>query len=176
MMMESETHVDLHKIEIVSSYSSDDLAAVKIVVDGRTVEGTAKRDPADRPNHTIGTTLATGRALRKMGNQMIREAEAMVAQADKERRREAARRAQARSEQRKAENAARKAADDKERLVILEDEVERLAHARATLASRIAERDAVIAEHERKDQERKQRAYKKRIATRQARAKAGTKA
>lgn len=92
------------------TFANDDYASVEITLNDRTVEGHAKRDPHDKPDQALGLTLATGRALRKMGGQLINEANQAVAAADKARRAEEAKKHQARADQRKAEAAARRKA------------------------------------------------------------------
>lgn len=47
------------------------------------VEGSAKRDPVDKPNRETGIALATARAFQNLANQFHRQAEGRVEHADK---------------------------------------------------------------------------------------------
>lgn len=118
----------------VETFSSTDVAVAKVRVGGahgKVYEATAKRDPHDKPNAQVGVNLAVGRALRKAGNDLIRQANKVVAAGDKERRAGEAAKTQARSQQRKAEAKVRREKAAVERVKELEAEVARLQKAAA---------------------------------------------
>lgn len=73
-------------VEVDNAMVTDDVAAVSlnIVFNGANwhVNGSAKRDPSDRPNHEIGMALATARAVKKFSDQLTRQANGKVKHAD----------------------------------------------------------------------------------------------
>lgn len=160
-------------ITVTEEYSNDDVASVTISTSGHAVAtvaatATTKRDPCDKPDRSIGLTLAYGRALRKLGNDLVSQANRAVVEADKERRREQAKRAQVRSAQRKAEaqvehdrNLQQIAKDLEARL---RDQTKQIDDLAATLQVQSEQ----IHEYQRLDEQRKQRAIKQRVATRKA--------
>lgn len=152
------------------TFANDEFASVEVRLNNIKVEGIAKRDPADKPNQDIGLTLATGRALRKLGGQIINEANKAVAEADRERRKEQAAKAQARSEQRKAERkvvAERTAVHINEELKVTVHKQDRMI---ADLVASLEAQSETIAEFQRLEEARKARDYKQRIAKRKANA------
>lgn len=74
----------------VETFANGDVAAATVSYNGVVVNASARRDPHDEPDPHTGELLATGRAFRKLANQMLTEANRRVAEADKQRRRKQA--------------------------------------------------------------------------------------
>lgn len=71
---------------IVVTVTGDDTAKVAeatTIFNDRYVSaiGVSKRDPSDRPNETIGTNLAVGRAVRQLGRKILAETNADIRKA-----------------------------------------------------------------------------------------------
>jgi hypothetical protein len=162
-------------VELVNMFSNSDVAAVTLRLhlghgDSLTAEGVAKRDPNDTPDEVTGVTLAYGRALRKLGNQLTASADQRVRAADKVRRQAEARKAQERALQRKAER----------KVVAEKSAVEQLAQLRKAtkedqqiierLLSALDAQSEKLAAVEQDAEARRKAAYAKRVATRKANA------
>lgn len=70
------------KVEVLAEVVTRDVVAVKlrVTVDNQSVDvtGSAKRDPEDKPNASIGRLLAYGRALEVASKRLIRRANGYV--------------------------------------------------------------------------------------------------
>jgi Domain of unknown function (DUF1876) len=81
--------VDLPQLDsrVVHAIFTDDVAAVEVEVwiNGKeyySAKGSARRDPADHHNPEIAIKLALGRAYRKVGREILHEAQGLVRDAD----------------------------------------------------------------------------------------------
>lgn len=85
LKFEADGEVDIF-IECENALATDDVAAISlsVMLNGDTwhVEGSAKRDPSDRPNRELGMALATARAMQRLADQMMRQASGKAKHAD----------------------------------------------------------------------------------------------
>lgn len=85
LTFDEENEVDL-LVECEQAIVTDDVAAVRLAVHLNglhwTVDGSAKRDPSDRPNHEVGMALATARAVQRLATQLARQASGKSKHAD----------------------------------------------------------------------------------------------
>lgn len=70
-------------IEVITEYVNDEIATVDVYVNipdvfEGVVNGTAKRDPIDKPDDILALNLAYGRAFDKVARKILRRAEGMV--------------------------------------------------------------------------------------------------
>lgn len=92
--------------------TNDDVSIAEVEISGEITSGvevnvfasgSAKRDPSDSPVRAIGAQLALGRALVRLGRQLISDANAEVVAADKRRRAESQSKVRERMQRRRNE-------------------------------------------------------------------------
>jgi hypothetical protein len=113
------------------TYSNGDVAGVTIEYCGQQFTGSAKRNPVDKPNPTIGLAVAEAKAARKLAVSLQRAANKMVADADRNRRKEQAAKATAKNQRRREQQEA----SDRKNATRYRQENERLVAANNKLKS-----------------------------------------
>lgn len=75
------TVTTLREVEVLDTYPDGTLKVRINYADALSV-GSARKDPADKNDQTIGTKLATGRALHAMAHRLLRASSGLIKHAD----------------------------------------------------------------------------------------------
>ena len=71
----TDRNATVAEVTLITDMIHDDNGFTPVVV---TATGSAKREPSDKPDESIGTDLATGRALEALGRKLQRRADGKV--------------------------------------------------------------------------------------------------